>query len=141
MKKEIVDRPELELKLAKLKNALLSILGVDYIVEEGSEVVGNITWDYQKWNSGRAVLNGRYYNASTTGTASVPSGFYLFQQYCAFPFTLNVGTILTDGRRGTGVAFTQYVEYDSNRVLLRFMSNQAGPVYAEGRVYVMGYWK
>lgn len=102
MKREIVDRPELDLKLSKIKGELSKM--VDYIVEEGTTSI----WSYRKWNSGIAECWGKF---SQTVSAYTTSGFVVGgSSVSPYPFTFASAPVLQVHvqRVGTGGGLATY---------------------------------
>lgn len=128
--KRAIDRQELDLKLSKLST------NIRFISEKG-ETNG---WKWIKYNDNFVEMQRSWVTQSTSGSASVPSGFYLYQETITFPFTFReTPLILTDGYRGTGVTFTQVATATTTYYVHRRMCNVQSGISAIGFSYVSGF--
>lgn len=117
---------------------ILSKLGVDFIVEEGTS--GN--WYYRKWNSGFAECWGKH--QITESHYTTVNGFYGYSTRFTLPFTF-AGTVrkvynLQIGS-GFGMVASGGMGDTAGQVTVHGLGNASGTQTIKAQIYVWGNWK
>lgn len=130
---------KIKTKITNLTNDVTTLLGHDYIVEQGTS--GN--WTYEKWNSGKSVCYGRhtlYVNANRTDTY----GYYSDPVDVNLPSDLFQSVLyyncMTEGYNTWGSGYT----ITTTNVSFRLNATRPADYSSSGCVFdieVKGRWK
>ena len=111
----------------------------DYIVKVGEQPVGNVGWNYIKFNSGRVIMSG-YFAEDMQYTSSFLGGYVSPAKTMTYPFTV-YSAHGTSSVSSSALAFPIDTSiYESNASIV-FCSNYNGNVNTRGSVLIFGYWK
>lgn len=113
----------------------------DYVVEKGTSDGGSITWNYEKWASGKAVCWGTAYTAYSNGNVTETNFDYPFsfiETPCIFA-TINTEDNSTSSLHRNAKAFPRY---SSGRVFVHdALGGFTAGTQIDVSVYVIGKWK
>lgn len=128
-----------------LQYLITKLMGVDFIVEEGTATAGDIDYTYRKWNSGIAECWGYKPAASYAMTSTYGNGYFYNVSDVPFPSGLFTSSyspnIKITTLSGSGLVFPS-LRAQSASAFSFYMTSMKSETLSVGlEIYAIGRWK